>query len=644
MISFFPDPYPDEILYSVCARYQDRVRYPNHAATIQQLFGSSSAIATIDLPNRLGYLISVLPPSHHYTADQLIDEHTLLPFYLPFLPKERQSHLREDMKGKETSVIHRRAGIMASRVKQPDWLKFCPVCTQEDRKQFGETYWHRLHQVPGVEVCSIHGIFLHDSSVKARDRENNHEFVAAEQVIPKKTAVQALNLSNPCHKVFFNLARNAQWLLSHPNLNSDLLSVRKRYQSLLAEKDLATYSGMNRLQHLIEAFSNYYNAEILQLLQSQLDEQSEQNWLFRLVRTTKGFQHPLRHLLLINFLQLTAEEFFHISEESQPFGKGNWFCLNPTCCYFQQSTIEEYHIRYDSHDRSPIGVFSCPHCQFTYQRKGPDKDPEDKYRFGRVKLYGKVWDETLKILWEDSTLSMTEVAEKLGFDWRTVQKQAVRLNLSFPRSGPTAKMSHLLVSPLQNPQEPKTISPDKLASCREEWLDIRKNYPEKGRRQLQIDFRRVYTWLRRNDLEWLEQHLPVRKMKKLPSSYGVNWEERDAELAIKAKRSAEQLKKSSGRPAHITISSIGRDLGQKGLLQHQLHKLPQTAQVLTEVVETYEEFAIRRIWWAADCFRSEGIYPKRTKLLLRASVSQKIATTPQVSSAIEEALHSLEII
>ena len=145
-------------------------------------------------------------------------------------------------------------------------------------------------------------------------------------------------------------------------------------------------------------------------------------------------------------------------------------------------------------------------------------------------------------------------------------------------------------------------------------------------------------------MEWLEQHLPVRKVKKLPSSYGVNWEERDAELAIKAKHSAEQLKKSSGRPAHITISSIGRDLGQKGLLQHQLHKLPQTAQVLTEVVETYEEFAIRRIWWAADCFRTEGIYPKRTKLLLRASVSQKIATTPQVSSAIEEALQSLEII
>ncbi|HEY9694165.1 MAG TPA: TnsD family Tn7-like transposition protein [Oculatellaceae cyanobacterium] len=643
MISFFPDPYPDEILYSVCARYQDRVRYPNNAATIQELFGSGSAIASIDLPNRLSYLIKILPPGHCYTIDRLIDEHTLLPFYLPFLPQARQTLLREDMKGTEISVIHRRAGIMASRVKQPDWLKFCPVCVQEDRNQFGEAYWHRLHQVPGVEICPNHCAILHNSHVRARYRENNQKFIAADQVISNTGAILSINCSKSSEQLLLNFAKNVQWLLSKTSIISELEKVRKRYQSLLAEKGLATYSGIIRLQQLVKTFKNCYPTELLQNLQSELDEQNEQNWLVRLVRNKKGVQHPLRHLLLIDFLGFTAEEFFHLSEESQPFGQGKWLCLNPICDYFHQPVITEHWIHHDSHNGNPLGVFTCPYCQFTYQRKGSDKTPEDQFRISRVKLYGAIWDNVLKTLWEDPTLSMTEVAEKLGFDWRTVQKQAVRLNLCFPRPGPTARMTNLLVSPLQESQGKQT-SLQKIESYREEWLEIRKTYPEKGRRQLQHDFRRVYTWLRRNDLEWLEKQLPVRKAKKLPSSYGVNWAERDCQLVREVKLSAERLKKVSGRPLHITVSSIGRDIGQKTLLQQQLHKLPLTAQAITEVVEAQEQFVIRRIWWAADCFRTEGINPTRTKLLLRASVNRNMAVKPEVSTAIEEALRSLEII
>jgi hypothetical protein len=30
MIGCFPDPYPDELLYSVCARFHERVQYPNN--------------------------------------------------------------------------------------------------------------------------------------------------------------------------------------------------------------------------------------------------------------------------------------------------------------------------------------------------------------------------------------------------------------------------------------------------------------------------------------------------------------------------------------------------------------------------------------------------------------------------------------
>jgi hypothetical protein len=89
MIGCFPDPYPDELLYSVCARYHTRMMYFSSGyKTIQELFGNTSGV-TIDLPTRLEYLTTALPPGHRYTVDYLIDRHTLLPFYSPFLTVER---------------------------------------------------------------------------------------------------------------------------------------------------------------------------------------------------------------------------------------------------------------------------------------------------------------------------------------------------------------------------------------------------------------------------------------------------------------------------------------------------------------------------------------------------------------------------
>lgn len=89
MISFFPDPYPDELLYSVCARFADRVQYPGESSVVWQLFGTRNGAAVVDLPSRLGHLVATLPPEHNYTVDQLIDDHTLLPFYSPFCPPSR---------------------------------------------------------------------------------------------------------------------------------------------------------------------------------------------------------------------------------------------------------------------------------------------------------------------------------------------------------------------------------------------------------------------------------------------------------------------------------------------------------------------------------------------------------------------------
>lgn len=85
MITVFPDPYPDELLYSVCARYQERMMWGNQKTTLEDLFGSNTVVAVVDLPGHVDALISHLPAGHRYSSDEIIDRHTLLPYFLHFL-------------------------------------------------------------------------------------------------------------------------------------------------------------------------------------------------------------------------------------------------------------------------------------------------------------------------------------------------------------------------------------------------------------------------------------------------------------------------------------------------------------------------------------------------------------------------------
>src|SRR5437660_1165267 len=97
MLEYLPDPYPDELLYSMWARYSDNVRYANKMDVFQELFGTTRVQATIDLPSHLGYFVGNLPSGHAYTVDYFIDHHTLLPFYGAFRSKEYHSRIREQM-------------------------------------------------------------------------------------------------------------------------------------------------------------------------------------------------------------------------------------------------------------------------------------------------------------------------------------------------------------------------------------------------------------------------------------------------------------------------------------------------------------------------------------------------------------------
>jgi hypothetical protein len=112
-------------------------------------------------------------------------------------------------------------------------------------------------------------------------------------------------------------------------------------------------------------------------------------------------------------------------------------------------------------------------------------------------------------------------------------------------------------------------------------------------------------------------------------------------LAEEVKDAVLLLKNLPKRPIHLTVSAIGREVGQLALLQQHLDKLPRTAGALREFVETREAFAVRRVMWIAQVCHRDHLLLTKWELVRKAGV-ERVVLLPLVKEAIETALNLLK--
>jgi hypothetical protein len=308
MIRYFPSIYTDELFFSWIARFLEQMKFPIRGNVIRDLFGYTSYKAVIDFPSHLEHLVHQLSiECTHLSVDELIDWHTLLPLFAPFLPSERLKKLRKDMQGNNGLAARLRSGIMASRIPLLRELQICSKCTNSDRNKYGETYWHRSHQIPGVKVCYEHKIPL----AKLKNDFYEDKFVTAEHCLKQSKWSDVPILKCETHELI-TIAEDVHWLLEHPEIEAGADFVYKQYKDLLAEKGFMKKYGRKVFTNkLKKAFYEYYPSKVLTKLNCDLDDYVEKNWLVRLVQMPRNAtQHPLYHLLLMRFLGKSPAEFF----------------------------------------------------------------------------------------------------------------------------------------------------------------------------------------------------------------------------------------------------------------------------------------------------------------------------------------------
>ncbi len=182
MIGLFPDPYPDELVYSMLARYYMKSGYPGYVCAAEDLFRSTWKPPSIEFLD--DYQPEVYQRLEKNTGMRnIVLNHTMFPVYGMFVQPERR---RAAFGAMLTGNGNNQFLLPLNKGKKNDrYLRYCPVCVKVDREKYGETYWHRIHQIYGLSICPRHLCRLYDSDIPIK-RKQSPDLITAEEACTGK--------------------------------------------------------------------------------------------------------------------------------------------------------------------------------------------------------------------------------------------------------------------------------------------------------------------------------------------------------------------------------------------------------------------------------------------------------------------------
>lgn len=300
---------PDETLYSWASRYHRLTGCLRATDTSQLLFGDHHAGLRHDFPSGLRHLARVTNGAFG-SAQYLIENHTLLPY---FLPLRRASDARAActcLLEPHIDSLKYRLGLLTSRFRAHHPLKFCPACVDEDTERQGFPYWHIAHQWPGSWICTKHGELLIASVYKVNQIQR-FQWVLPDTARWQPPSVDTAALASNARNTLTRLSQ----LASNWAADSDFRDVgqilRRAYILAFRDRGWITSAGRLRLRYAGEHFATHLSglhefSEFLHLPQDPLQAHVQ---LGRLLRQPRTGTHPLRHLVMIEWLFPDWQDF-----------------------------------------------------------------------------------------------------------------------------------------------------------------------------------------------------------------------------------------------------------------------------------------------------------------------------------------------
>ncbi|WP_339289597.1 TnsD family Tn7-like transposition protein [Paenibacillus sp. FSL E2-0201] len=608
MIPLFPTPYPDELLYSIVARYQFWSRNRSYASSVIDLFKTPSISINVDFPFKIDQLVDSLNLLSDMNSDYFISHHTYFSLIMPFIQKEQQSDILEHLRKGGGKIKNVASVLGANNVKLTNqFLKYCPKCYTADKQKYGEAYWHRTHQLNGISVCPLHEIAL-----------INIFWMRQSKIIDiNQISVSLTDLQNvPISKWDITFSKMTQWFFDN-ELSLDIINLKEIYSEQLKCKSLAYPSGVIKHVDLLDALKDYYGLEFLKGLSTimNVDLSVQLKRLLSLNFTSPPFVHPIIHFLLLVFLEIDLNllrkdvDYF----KYRPFGLGPWPCLNPTSMHYKEHVIPDCEISCSAKDRiKPLGIFRCS-CGFEYSRKDANTTKESVYQYSTVIKYGEIWDRSLVDLAHNKRLSFRKLSKKLLISPDLVRKELKRIEemgIGIPDK----------YNSFFNTKAHRFNDLDSLKfKYRQSWTELIQRYPDAGRSDLKLLDPKVHRWITKYDNQWYKDITPSAKSSGRKKK---NWKDEDNLFYEQLLQAITKMKNSNNKPFRITKHSLSQYMKQcsSDTFIRKLESMPLTKELFFQSIESLEDFQIRRIQYVLRTFIGSGEAITVSKVMVRASL------------------------
>lgn len=305
-IAYFPEIYPDELIYSVLARFYVRTGYLAYIFCAEELFVNKRVRPDIEFINDLKpEIIHLL--CKDISIEQLIEKHSMFPYYARFLSKERRIRAFEalcNMSGDYNNLL----AVPNQKNGEQRYLRYCPLCVECDRSVYGETYWHRSHQMMGVHFCPKHGCRLVNSSVPISGKASPG-LVSAEQEIKEQDNIVYGNrmeqqLAEYIGKVF----------LSDVDMENEVEVGKFLHSRMSGTKYVSVRGEQRNIKLFTDDFMAYYEdlseQGLTELWQIQKVLTNYRTNTFEVCQMAIFLKIPVEDLVSMNLLEKTQEQAF----------------------------------------------------------------------------------------------------------------------------------------------------------------------------------------------------------------------------------------------------------------------------------------------------------------------------------------------
>jgi hypothetical protein len=557
------------------------------------------------LPDGIGRIAAQIPKPANITAEILIGETTIFPMLKPFLPESKAVALLNDMKCGNVN-IYNSVGFSHVFSSVQLHLRYCHHCVSEDTLRYGEPYWHRLHQFPGVFVCDKHGIALTESEIRIADVRNDYysllPTISGEPVFLESQITDRLSA----------IACDLAWIAQNSEAIGYYEDTLECYDKWLRFHDFRDYNGKTAHKKLTNPLVDYYGQEFLVILEAY--NSGACLWTQKIAAESESLRQPVLHILLMRFLAGSTRGFFSNAAELKtpeylPFGEPPYPCRNYICEYHLQDVITDIEVIH-TQKGSYKATFVCPHCGFVYRRKRPI--PKEKQYDGQIDVidYGWLWHNKLKEMLA-AQIPIRRIGMALRCDTRTVVRLGIELDYFPPEQYP--KLRPYIA-------KPKSIVPfdERREVYRNRWLETIVENPGITRNELRMLDSKTNQWLHTNDSNWYEENSPS-SHKFLPK-----WADDDEIYVERIENAMNRIRDAPGRPKQISVAAIGKALGD-GKLHRKFAsgRLPKSKALVDAQAETLEDWQRRKILWAVQDVRERGEVITVYKVRHRATIEDK---------------------